>query len=450
MLYDAGLLPGRQLRPTSDAQVRAAARLLRHFRLRSLHQQQRASGDAQLTELLEALRTPAPGGLKIEHLLRLRVLLQHDMVRPDHPWRFAPVLVTSNLVRAIINDEQVRRFGRFHRCPIIAWWPRVRTRSSALVRSRAHREVATAQDLRGLHVEDRAALLQLFVPGAPAMLSQNVCIHRGIVNGAWVTLHSITLSTAHATAELNERIQRAAPGELIFLDTPPTSVNVRLATPQPAAWPADLRLGVEDGAVILPLGVGCEEEVELRHTPARWLRRVKVVAHPVELAFSITYHKAQGATLNHVILDIRTMPDVRPPLLASSFYVGVSRVRSSECMRIIPLRAPFVMNHLLRLRPPDELFYWLAGFDATSGEWLPEQSRAAMPAEEAASTGRRTRRRARQRTGERTGQQRRRGSSTQAQPPAGAPPTAVAGAPPAAPASAVAPPAGGATADAGA
>ncbi|RYE85580.1 MAG: hypothetical protein EOO65_00020 [Methanosarcinales archaeon] len=68
------------------------------------------------------------------------------------------------------------------------------------------------------------------------MLSQNVCIHRDIVNGEWVTLHSITLSTAHAAAVLNERIQRAAPGEFIFLDTPPpSSVNVRLATPQSTA-----------------------------------------------------------------------------------------------------------------------------------------------------------------------------------------------------------------------
>ncbi len=74
--------------------------------------------------------------------------------------------------------------------------------------------------------------------GAPAYITQNICVAKGVMNGAPVTLDSITFDEANMTEdednmtrehidELQQRINSASPGEIIEIPVP-KSVNVRV------------------------------------------------------------------------------------------------------------------------------------------------------------------------------------------------------------------------------
>ena len=67
------------------------------------------------------------------------------------------------------------------------------------------------------------------------------------------------------------------------------------------------------------------------------------------LAFAVTYHKIQGKTVPKLILDLNNNSQV--PLQLQSLYVGISRVRCSKDLRILPPLSSSSANmvHLTRL-----------------------------------------------------------------------------------------------------
>jgi len=86
--------------------------------------------------------------------------------------------------------------------------------------------------------------------------------------------------------------------------------------------------------------------------------KFNVVAHPYVLGFAATYHAVQCRTLDKVILYVDR--DVRPRIDYHAFYVGVSRTRSLEDIRITDFK-PIDDNPLIQpawrtvvggLRPP--------------------------------------------------------------------------------------------------
>ena len=56
------------------------------------------------------------------------------------------------------------------------------------------------------------------------------------------------------------------------------------------------------------------------------------------LTFSITYHKIHGQTVNKIILDLNSSPS-KALDLPSVYVGGISRVRNSSDMRILPLKS---------------------------------------------------------------------------------------------------------------
>ena len=76
-----------------------------------------------------------------------------------------------------------------------------------------------------------------------------------------------------------------------------------------------------------------------------------------ELAFAVTYHKVQGMTLPKIILDFNG--DGHASLTAAQVYVGISRVRRGNDVRILPLR-PGSAKKLADLEFRKEILAWRA------------------------------------------------------------------------------------------
>lgn len=74
----------------------------------------------------------------------------------------------------------------------------------------------------------------------------------------------------------------------------------------------------------------------------------------------MTFHKAQGQTLQKVILDINHRPGKSLGMLSFyALYVEISRVQQSNDIRILPLQPKHNWKHLQRLIPNAELFEWI-------------------------------------------------------------------------------------------
>ena len=99
-------------------------------------------------------------------------------------------------------------------------------------------------------------------------------------------------------------------------------------------------------------------------------------AHNVELGFAITLHKIQGQTCSKIILDLNKRTS-QPYLDFSGLYVGLSRVKKSDDLRLMPLHQGSPgLDYLKNLKPPKDLLDWHKGFDQDKGRgkrWFPEK-----------------------------------------------------------------------------
>ena len=143
----------------------------------------------------------------------------------------------------------------------------------------------------------------------------------------------MTLNPSCGPGAIWERIRNTAPGECIVLEQPPISVNVTLFQ-QADSWPAAQTL--VPGLVVVPI-MPDQKRQKARSLQVKGASEVfKFFDFGYELAFAVTYHKVQGMTLPKIILDLNG--DGHAALTAAQVYVGISRVRRIEDIRILPLR----------------------------------------------------------------------------------------------------------------
>jgi hypothetical protein len=81
----------------------------------------------------------------------------------------------------------------------------------------------------------------------------------------------------------------------------------------------------------------------------------------------ITFEKIKGKTLKKIILDLNCAPT--RPIHFDAFYTGISRVRRSCDMKIMPIPPGLTLQHMKKLKPEPKLIYWQHGFDDKSGKW---------------------------------------------------------------------------------
>ena len=97
------------------------------------------------------------------------------------------------------------------------------------------------------------------------------------------------------------------------------------------------------------------------------IRYINFRMHPVDLLFTVTYHKLQGATLDKLILSINKHPNPRLRLVLSSLYVGITRVHSLSEVRVLPYTDEDV-DYLVTLKLDDLLKEWINNY-TKEGRW---------------------------------------------------------------------------------
>jgi len=316
-----------------------AGSLFRKFKVISFSQQWRASTDAEHAARLEYFRNPGRSLCPVyasKVFDHLQTLSKADLL-DDPKWHDATIIVTDNMSRAMINLAQAKRFACRHGLPIIAWYHSL-TKPTTHMFDQCAKQMG--DDTSVDEVKNRfPELLFYFVAGAPAVIKDNLSVMRGITNGTSCTLKSITLSPQmdiNRSSAFWAKVTSAVPGDVIFLDEPPLSVNIEL--PSTLHGVAQLP-SLDTTTATIPMTV-TKGGNRLRRLHISKRRGEKTdpcgyYDHSLDLAFALTYHKAQGRTIDRVILVLEDVGHSK--LNVASFYVGISRVRKSEHLRIIPV-----------------------------------------------------------------------------------------------------------------
>ncbi len=311
----------------------------------------------------------------------------------DKEWLFAPVLVSSNRERMEIVRVKAALFAKLHSTYVFKW------------RNKVTKWKNKPQDPSYLFQEN-GMLWQYFVPGSEAFLTKNINPSIGLANGTPIVCHSLVLGD-DATADMAsvwDQISgpNALPyGSEIILNEAPVAVNMTIQTGLDGKAPSRAKkrqlealrehsVAEEGEDIVIQVSERSDKGKGLRMKNGSHLlgniSSVKVT--PIlafDLAFSMTIHKAQGRTINRVVIALTSRPIPILQLKYASIFVGMSRVKKSDHIRLLehgrgsPLgNRRDALEYLTGLLPRKNINIYNvgfpAGFEKSSSYWNWEQS----------------------------------------------------------------------------
>jgi hypothetical protein len=259
-------------------------------------------------------------------------------------FRFAPIVTSRNATRHAYNFGQAQSFAAAHGVPMVVWKKRMKG-------SRAEE----TEIVRNGYDDLSSAFYGVFVVGAPAMIGANVCPHLSIANGTSGWCHSLTWKAADASATMRERILATGPGQIVEV-TQPDFFNIVIASKHvlpldrvAAADAPGAEFGADHTGYLLPMQiwtVKAEVRNGVRIMPTH-------MSHRIDLGFCFTFYRTQGGTYTKgIILDLNFAPtDAK----FSALFVGVTRVRKADDLRILPIRQNAVVQRVQNLKVDAEV-----------------------------------------------------------------------------------------------
>jgi hypothetical protein len=318
--------------------------ILKQFKIITFSHQYR-SEDEQHTARINHMRDTTTNNPVDQSMIdSFQILSSHD-VETDPSWLAAPIVVASNAERHALNVTQAQRYAMEKGLPVLRW----------------KRPLAIAKDLGDpmcdLLYDNEPTLTGLFVEGAPAILTENLNATDGLANGTPLVLHSVMLSEHDDSEMFRDLVSNAQPGTIIDIPVP-YAVIASIPNDDPG-WPEKWNLkhkSLVDGQVVLPFVNKRYRKDTIKLAQDQTLA---YKSHGIDLAFAITYHKVQGQTKRKVILDLNQRPARLSHVDYHGLYVGWSRVKFADNIRVLPCQLNDNFQHLLKLKPNIYLKQWL-------------------------------------------------------------------------------------------
>jgi ATP-dependent DNA helicase PIF1 len=299
--------------------------LFKNFEIRTQHRSVDLAHTSKLENLRNQYRFPNQLFPSVNILEGLKILRPID----KENFQDATILVCSNAERNVLNLICLKNFARRFNQPILRW-------KKILLHGNQMVDTEDAEMTR-LYNEE-VFLWEYFVPGASAVMTGNLNPGIGLANGTPVKMHSLTFATDIDLDEIRRDIE-AQFSEDVFVTIPaPYSVNV---TP------------LSDLDEIVPiLWTISDKEIKAKGT-----KKLRMRIHPLQLNYATTFHKAQGMTLSKIIIDINNRNNFKNlgKLSWNGLFVALSRVRSSDDIRLVPQMNKFAWHYVNKLKPSKHL-----------------------------------------------------------------------------------------------
>ncbi|CAF1499046.1 unnamed protein product [Adineta ricciae] len=285
--------------------------------------QQMRTEDIRYLQLLERLRQ---GQCSYEdyELLLTGVVGQSSVSLREPPWNQAPMLVFRNQIRTQLN----------HRSAI-----------HNAVQAGCNPMVCVAQDFcKGKPVEEPALLKKLLelsdsntehlpVPGMPVILTQNIAIELGLINGMngifrqrVYDLDAVSTDSLSKMFPVNTQYLHKPIYALVQISKSKIECNLEKLRSKLIPIPIMEQTFQVDISDILP------KVNNKSKTNRKALLSIKRRALPLVPAYSITTHKSQGQTLTKVVIDLKLPKDTDD---IAAVYVPLSREKRLDDLIIL-------------------------------------------------------------------------------------------------------------------
>jgi len=246
---------------------------------------------------------------------------------------------------------------------------------------------------------------------AYAFLLGNLNTYLELANGTSIILHSLTFANQCDEYFTKQQAQLQPPGFIITLQNPPFSVNVIIVQPSPqelnkmsdrskdifthrmqtlrtlSLYPSD-----SSQPIIIPITTtsktgGKTYTIRSKPNSCATSRIFIKQLFNYEFAFAMTIHKAQGRTLQQVILALSCHPNKILHMTFASIYIAFSRVKDPNDIRLLfsflqPGGYPNYneLQYIMQLKPNKYTQAYYAGFVNNRGHWNSAKSLDALHA----------------------------------------------------------------------
>ena len=328
-------------------------------------------------ELVGSMRCSDPTHDKICSNLRqgctdglMEYLLNHKLTREDNElFHDAPIISPGNPERYYINFKEIQRFAASHNRQVIVWLLRVHYAKGTGsfqkdILNCSEDPIACLQQLQSHEPQ----LFGYFCAGAPCCLTVNINTSCGLANGVQGTMYSLVWPTEELTHEVTTIVDKEPKNQMVFLPIglEPCQVLVRpqLSESLKENWPAALSVVAND--VIVPISYQ-SKTIELRN-PLKC--SVKVELLNLDLAFIGTVHKAEGLSVEKLIVSLLRRPVTPYFPDFNTMYVAITRVRKGCQFRILcnNLTLHGDLDYVSALKPSPHLIAFLHGYN-DDGVW---------------------------------------------------------------------------------
>jgi hypothetical protein len=365
-----------------------------------LTEQQRSSEDEKHSKFVQKLSDGHP--ILLDDIRQYKRLSQEDVKHPNSGWMFAPILVSNNRERINIVRMQAIHYAKKHNTHVFKW--------KAIQRNWTNKPPPShMSDIE----ENNACFWEFFVAGPDGFLNFNVNGSVGLVNGAAINYHSMS----YDDEEIIDLIQFAREtlpfGTEIILPRPPDATNVAIQPTLDGKQPSSRRLeqlkllrsksiqlmndrhNGSEGLFHTDVGASlddCQQEIIIPILPHLQgsdsdYHKIRSPSHlypvcsvqllnlfPLELAFAMTIHKAQGRTIPKVILALESRPSYNLQMEFPAIFVAMSRVKKGDDMRVLhsfDSRSSFedAFSYLTKLKPNRSVSLFYSGYINDNGPW---------------------------------------------------------------------------------
>ena len=326
-LYQAAVMLALGLNLPSES-YRVGANIFTKFRMVILDGQKRCT--PEFAKWLGQLRNS-----KIEYpitdqwLSQLTTLSQDDFVNEEVNWSDTTVVVSGNLERYRFIKEKIKTVAIKHGQPILKWY------CSFKVGKKQY------QDLDWNPEDIYPEVVEYFVRGAKCVMTESLNTTMGLGKGAEATLLDVVWEKEEDAVDMDT----LEPGE-IQLVKQPLFIVVRINNTAISLKPTHKTIQTINN------------------------KEMSYLTHNCELAYSVTYHKMQGKTVDRTILSLNSRSNISRkiyPVSLPSLYVGCSRVRNHQALRVLPL-SDEDKAYLKTLKWDPYLPMFFENFDET-GRW---------------------------------------------------------------------------------
>jgi hypothetical protein len=353
-----------------------------------LYEQKRAANDVTHKDFVQRLSNGQP--ICMKDIENYKHLSREDII--DHPdeWKYAPILVSTNIERLNIARYKAQLWAKDHNTYVFKWCNRVRKEVNR----------PTQQYLSKI-LEANAFFWQFWVAGAPANLSNNINCELALVNGSPVTCHSLTFADDAEFQRVQDLILGADPppfGSEIVIDVP-ASVNVQIE-PTLDQKPISLRRqrqldmmiqtitsstsngnNATHSNIVIPLTASMTSSSYCSFSKFSYNSENPITPiasaevrqpFPYDLSFAITVWKTQGRTMKRVVLDANFHDNHYSRLSFEAIFVAKSRVQFSKHIRLLGRhgvgKCHSITNaygYLSHLQPCADTSAFYSGYDAS-------------------------------------------------------------------------------------